>query len=100
MAGTANGSPLPLLDLGGASRRTAGLSPSEARGKGACDLDSPAAGATIIPVQGGVVPSDPFRVQHTGGGLSVFSCEASRAVVELDACGMIVGWVPAASCRG
>lgn len=39
----------------------------------------------------GVVPSDPFRVQHTGSGLSVFSREVSRAVVELDACRMIVG---------
>ena len=40
------------LDLGGASRRTAGLSPSEARGRERSDLDSHAAGATIIPVQG------------------------------------------------
>jgi len=46
------------LDLGGASRRTVGLSPSAARGKGASDLDRPVAGATIIQV-GAAVCSGP-----------------------------------------
>lgn len=45
--------PPPVLDLGGAPRRTAGLSPSGARGRKRSDLDSPVAGATIIQVQGG-----------------------------------------------
>ena len=42
----------PLLDLGGASRRTAGLSPSEARRTETSDRDGPAASDTIIQVQG------------------------------------------------
>jgi hypothetical protein len=42
------------LDLGGASRRTAGAVTERSEGKGKrSDLDSPAAGATIIEVQGG-----------------------------------------------
>jgi len=43
----------PRLDLGGASRRTAGDVTERSEGKGASDLDSPAAGATIIEVQRG-----------------------------------------------
>ena len=45
--------PLPLLDLGGASRRTVGAVTERSEGEGASDLDSPAAGATMIEVQGG-----------------------------------------------
>ena len=48
--------PFPL-DFGGASRRTAGLSPGEARGRERSDIDSRAAGATIIRVQGGGRPA-------------------------------------------
>jgi hypothetical protein len=48
-------SPLPLLDLGGASRRTAGAvtERSEAQREALADLDSHAAGATMIEVHGG-----------------------------------------------
>jgi len=43
-------------DLAAISRRTAGLSPSEARGRECSDLDSPAAGATVIVVRVGGAP--------------------------------------------
>ena len=53
---TADPRPASLLDLGSASRRTAKAVTERSEGKGASDLDSRAAGATIIQVQGGAGP--------------------------------------------
>jgi hypothetical protein len=62
VAGTANGSPLPLLDLGGASRWTAGLSPSAARGRERATLTGPSPAPPSSRSKGGRAPW-PVRIR-------------------------------------